>query len=94
MPTKFTALVCMIAAAAIATSADAGSTLAKQRVAIQHIGSSFVLTPLTPGAVKPDTGPYQLLLLDRTPDDARRGSDRDQRSPDDAHREAWNPGGP
>jgi hypothetical protein len=67
MPTKFTALVCLIAAAAIATSADAGSTLAKQRVAVQHIGTSFVLTPLTPGAVKPDTGPSSFCCWTERP---------------------------
>jgi hypothetical protein len=67
MVTKFTALACIIAAAAIATASDAGSAVAKQRVAIQHIGSSFVLTPLTPGGVKPDTGPISFCCWTERP---------------------------
>lgn len=61
MRTKLTAIAALAALAALAVTltavASAGSTTAKQRVAIQDKGDgSFVLTPLTSGAVKPDTG--------------------------------------
>ena len=58
MRTKLTAIAALAALAVTLTAvASAGSTTAKQRVAIQDKGDgSFVLTPLTSGAVKPDTG--------------------------------------
>jgi len=56
MFTKVIALGCIVAAAAYTAAADAGHVVTKQRVAIEHTGSSFVLTPLTPGAVKRDVG--------------------------------------
>ena len=44
-------------AVTLAAVAAAGPVAAKQRVSIQvKSGVSFVLTPLTPGAIKPDTG--------------------------------------
>jgi len=43
--------------ATLVSIASAGPVATKQRVAIQHTGSSFVLTTLSSGAVKPDTGP-------------------------------------
>ncbi len=52
-------VVAVLAAAAVtlAAVAAAGPVAAKQRVAIQSKGANaFVLTPLTPGAIKPDTG--------------------------------------
>jgi hypothetical protein len=57
MSTKLIALACIVAAAAVTAVADAGHGLTKQRVVIEHKGSTFVLTPLTTGAVKPDSGP-------------------------------------
>lgn len=55
-----TGAVLAVAAAATLTlvAVAAGGPIAtKQRIAIEHgTGSSFHLTPLTPGAVKPDTG--------------------------------------
>jgi hypothetical protein len=61
MSRKLTALVALAAAAVtLAAVAAAGPVAAKQRVAIQVKGAydrhSFVLTPLTPGAIKSDTG--------------------------------------
>ena len=57
MNTKLTAVALLAAAAAtLAAVAAAGPVAAKQRVAIGNKGASFVLTPLTPGAIKPDTG--------------------------------------
>jgi hypothetical protein len=61
MHTKLSAAVAFAVAAALVTGvATAGHAAAKQRVAIQVKGAndrqSFVLTPLTPGAIKSDTG--------------------------------------
>ena len=58
MGSKLTAVAALAAAAAtLAAVAAAGPVAAKQRVAIQEKGgASFVLTPLTPGAIKRDTG--------------------------------------
>lgn len=58
MRTKLTAIAALAVAAVTLTAvASAGSTAAKQRVAIQmRGGDSFVLTPLTDGPIKPDTG--------------------------------------
>lgn len=59
MRMKLTAIAALAAAAAITLTAvaSAGSAAAKQRVSIQvKNGASFVLNPLTTGAVKPDTG--------------------------------------
>jgi len=62
MRTKLTAIVALAAFAALAVTltavASAGSAKAKhQRVEIQENGDgSFALTPLGPGAIKPDTG--------------------------------------
>jgi hypothetical protein len=53
---KLIALACIVAAASVTAAADAGPAATKQRVAIEHTGSSFVLTPLTTGALKRDTG--------------------------------------
>jgi hypothetical protein len=56
MRTKLTAVAALAAAMAmLATVAAAGPVATKQRVAIKiQDGASFVLTPLTSGAVKPD----------------------------------------
>jgi hypothetical protein len=57
MRTQLTAVTALAAAAAIlAAVAAAGPTATRQRVAIQVTGSSFVLTPLTAGAIKSDAG--------------------------------------
>jgi hypothetical protein len=60
MTRKLTALAALAAAAVtLAAVAAAGPVAAKQRVAIQTKGAiagPFVLTPLTPGAIKRDTG--------------------------------------
>jgi hypothetical protein len=58
MRTKLTVVAALAAAAAmLAAVAAAGPVAAKQRVAIQeNANGSFVLTPLTPGAIKRDTG--------------------------------------
>ena len=58
MNRKLTAIAALAAAAVtLAAVAAAGPVAAKQRVAIQlKGGESFVLTPLTSGAIKPDTG--------------------------------------
>jgi len=55
---KLTATAALaVAAVTLASIAAAGPVAAKQRVAIQENGKgSFVLTPLTPGAIKRDTG--------------------------------------
>lgn len=57
---KQLAAIAVLAAGTVSlvSIAAAGSVAAKQRVAIQVTGAnqSFVLTPLTSGAVKPDTG--------------------------------------
>lgn len=59
MHTKLTAVAALAAAAVtLASVAAAGPVAAKQRVAIQVKGASFVLTPLTSGAVKADTGAF------------------------------------
>jgi hypothetical protein len=56
MRTKLTAIAALAVAAVTLTAvASAGSTTAKQRVAIQVKGG-FVLTPLTAGPIKPDSG--------------------------------------
>jgi hypothetical protein len=58
MRTKLTAIAAFAAVTAtLATVAAAGPVAAKQRVEIQvKDGAPFVLTPLGPGAIKPDTG--------------------------------------
>jgi hypothetical protein len=58
MRTKLTAIAALAAlAVTLVAVASAGSAPAKQRVAIQvKTGTGFVLTPLTSGAIKPDTG--------------------------------------
>jgi hypothetical protein len=59
MRTKLTAVAALAVAAITLTAvASAGSAAGKQRVAIQVTdpGGGFVLTPLTSGALKPDTG--------------------------------------
>lgn len=58
MGRKLIAVAALAAAAVILTAvAAAGPVSAKQRVSIDVRGSSpFVLTPLTSGAVKPDSG--------------------------------------
>ena len=59
MRTKLTAIAALATAAVMLTAvASAGSAAAKQRVTIQVKSgkSGFVLTPLTSGAVKRDTG--------------------------------------
>ena len=57
MNRKLTAVAALAATAVtLATVAAAAPVAAKQRVAIQIKGASFVLTPLTSGAVKRDTG--------------------------------------
>ena len=55
---KLTAIAALALAAVILTSiAAAGPRAAKQRIAIQeNANGSFVLTSLTPGAIKRDTG--------------------------------------
>jgi len=45
-----------VAAVTLAAVAAAGPVAAKQRVAIQWTAKGFVLTPLTAGALKSDTG--------------------------------------
>jgi hypothetical protein len=58
MRTKLAAIAALAVAAVTMTAvASAGSTAAKQRVAVQVKESGFVLTPLTAGPIKPDTGP-------------------------------------
>jgi hypothetical protein len=58
MRTKLTIVAILVATAAtLATVAAAGPLAAKQRVAIQlKGGASFVLAPMTSGAIKRDTG--------------------------------------
>jgi hypothetical protein len=59
MRRKLTAVAVLAATAVtLAAVAAAGPVALKQRIAIQLTGAkeSFVLTPLTAGAVKPDTG--------------------------------------
>jgi hypothetical protein len=58
MRTKLVALAVLTAlAVTLAAVAGAGPVAPKQRVAIKvEGGASFVLTPLTPGAIKPDAG--------------------------------------
>jgi hypothetical protein len=46
-----------VAAVTLTAVASAGSTTTKQLVTIQVTKSGFVLTPLTAGPIKPDTGP-------------------------------------
>ncbi len=61
MRTRLAAVATLAATAAIlAAVAAAGPVAAKQHVAIQvKDGTSFVLTPLTRGAIKPDSGGAQ-----------------------------------
>jgi hypothetical protein len=56
--TKMTAIAALAAAAVtLATIASAGSVAVKQRVAIEESANgTFVLMPLTPGAIERDTG--------------------------------------
>ena len=57
MRTKLTAIAAFTAiAATLAAVAAAGPDAAKQRVAIETKGASFVLTPYTSGSIKPDSG--------------------------------------
>ena len=61
MRSKLTVVAALVTAAAtLAAVAAAGPTSTKQRIAIQvkngASGTSFVLTPLSPGAIQPDTG--------------------------------------
>ena len=60
MRTKLTAIAALALAAAVMLTAvaSAGSAVAKQRVSIQVKSGKlgFVLTPITAGAIKPDTG--------------------------------------
>ena len=58
MRTKLRAVAVLAAATAMLTTvAAAGPVATKQRVAIKvEDGASFVLTPLTSGAIKPDAG--------------------------------------
>ena len=60
MRIKLTAIAALALAAAVMLTAvaSAGSAVAKQRVSIQVKSGKlgFVLTPITPGAIKPDTG--------------------------------------
>ena len=69
MRRKLTAVAALAATAVtLAAVAAAGPVAAKQRVAIQLTGGrSFVLTPLTPGAVKPDTGTATFCCWSRAP---------------------------
>jgi hypothetical protein len=57
MSRRLTAVVALaVAAATVASVAAAGPVAAKQQVSMQLKGASFVLTPLTSGAIKGDTG--------------------------------------
>jgi hypothetical protein len=57
MTRKLTAVLALAAAGAtFAAVAAGGPVAAKQRVAIQENRGTFVLSPLTPGAIKRDTG--------------------------------------
>ena len=57
MRKKLTAVAALTTAAAtLAAVATAGPTTTRQRVAIQVKGATFVLTPLSPGPIKPDGG--------------------------------------
>ncbi len=57
MRSKLTAVAGLaVMAVAVASVAAAAPVAAKQRVMIQVKGASFVLTPLTSGAIKRDTG--------------------------------------
>jgi len=57
MRRKLTALAALAATVTLAAVAAAGPDAAKQRVAIQSKGANgFVLTPLTRGTIKLDTG--------------------------------------
>jgi hypothetical protein len=57
MRTKLAAIAALaIAAITLTAVASAGSTATKQRVGIQVTKGGFVLTPLTAGPIKPDTG--------------------------------------
>ena len=58
MNRKLTAVAALAATAVmVAAVAAAGPVAAKQRIAVQvKSGGSFVLTPLTSGAIKPDSG--------------------------------------
>jgi hypothetical protein len=57
MRTKLTAIAALtVAAVTLTAAASAGSPPAKQRVAIRFTAKGFVLTPLTSGPIKPDSG--------------------------------------
>ena len=56
MNSRFAAATILAAALAVTSIAAAGPVAAKQRIAIQLKGDSFVLTPLTTGAIKQDAG--------------------------------------
>lgn len=57
MGAKLAALAVLTAAAVtVAAVATAGPVAAPQRIAIEHHNDSFVLTPLTRGAIKRDAG--------------------------------------
>jgi hypothetical protein len=57
MRTRLSVIAALVVAALmLAAVASAGSSTAKQRVAIRFTNTGFVLTPLTSGRIKPDTG--------------------------------------
>jgi hypothetical protein len=64
---KLTAIALIVTTAAVlAAVATAGPTAQKQRVEIiQATGTSFVLAPLTPGAIKRDTGAFAACCWSR-----------------------------
>jgi hypothetical protein len=49
-------IVVLVTGLALSAAASAGRVASKQRISIVHNGSSFVLTPLSSGAVKRDAG--------------------------------------
>jgi len=68
MRTKLVVVAALAVAAVTLTAvASAGSTTAKQRVTIRHMGAGFVLTPLTSGPIKPDTGPIDFCCWTNRP---------------------------
>ena len=96
MRTKLTAVAALAAAAAtLAAVAAAGPVAAKQRVAIQeNANGSFVLTPLTPGAIKRDTGTASFCCWTER-HIMRDGQAIDINDPQvDVHREAGDDRGP
>ena len=56
-----------VAAVTLTAVASAGSTTTKQLVTIQVTKSGFVLTPLTSGPIKPDTGPIDFCCWTNRP---------------------------